>query len=89
MLFDPRQFMNENPDPSIDQFELDVEILKNYAVKCTRLRERFKQDTDLHHRQSIQVHDNQQESRSRKGLIMSTRRRNAEGMSEQQLRELR
>ena len=39
--FDPRQFNHDNPDPRIEEFELDLEVLKNYGLKCSRYREQF------------------------------------------------
>ena len=42
--FDPRQFDNDNPGPTIEEFKLSAEELQHLGIRCTKLRAIIKQD---------------------------------------------
>lgn len=39
--FDPRHFAEEHPAPTLEEFRMSTELLREWAMKCTQLRVEF------------------------------------------------
>ena len=87
MIFDPVEFAELNPSPTIEEYKLDDDGLREWAVQGTLIRRSFKDKAEAYGRAHTDAQDHIENERSRKGLILSVASRNPEGLSERKIHQ--
>ena len=83
LLFDPTEFSKNNPAPILEEFKLDENILKYWAIEGTAIRLDFRNKADAHGRPKYEYENN---LRSRRGQKLSRPSDNPAGYSESKLK---
>lgn len=70
VFFDPKRFIQENPEPTLEAFIRDDDDLRHWAYRCTWIRQTFRDKIERTRASSVND-EVDQNSRSRIGMKMS------------------
>jgi len=87
--FDPEHFIAENQPLTLDRFRLTTPELKTWAERMTKIRADITAKASRLKQHEPVEHNEVEEPRSRKGYKRSRPSHNSEGLTEQELKELR
>lgn len=85
--FDPRHFVEEHPAPTLQEFRMDTDVLREWGEKCSRLRVEFMERVRGLSSPAEDLMEQAEGLRSRKGLKLSQPSSNPEGLAEWKMRE--
>ena len=72
ILFEPTQFLTQEPNPNKHEYKLELNILEYWAIEGTEIRLRFRDKADTYGRifDNIQA-ENTNNVRTRRGMRLS------------------
>lgn len=88
-IFDKEAFCKKHEELYIKDFKLEAELIKEYAIKATQLRQHFDDISQKFILKQQVPKEDTPKQRSRKGMIYSTKARNPDGLSQNEIKLLR
>ena len=77
--------MRNNPAPTLSEFKLEENALRDYGIMATIQREKIKQKADIYRIQEHEISETNEE-RTRHGMILSVASRHQQVKSAKELR---
>ena len=86
-IFDPAEFLQRYPTPTLTEFRLDEGRLRELAIQGSQIRAQFQEKAIAYGRATSERPTIGDQGRTRRGLTYSVASRDLEGLSEKEKKE--